>query len=379
MSAKVKSVVVDNLSELKGRVERGRQLEAWIQSALEHREEFPIGVVRTVVRDYVAQWDALAPLLRDAGMAAVERRKQLAAQAGQLEEAAREIEAQIDELKLRKLIGEISADDFAGREKATRSGFDSASLAAIQEEMTGIDSVLADVGRVQSAVADLRRNAESLGAGLPPAPSIETTTAPAPAVAVPDPPPAAPTAEERMEDDELGEAAYASAGSGQEEWDVEPASGRDDSEPPKPPEPALSSAEDLMATGVIQARPDIGAAPILDVPRASEPAAPPATKAAPGNGPRVVVDPPEGDQVVYPFTGDVLSMGRGRNNDIQVKNDGKISRYHCRIFRRGDEYIIEDNKSSNGTLVNGKLVTRQRLDGGEEVQIGETRMTFYMQ
>jgi pSer/pThr/pTyr-binding forkhead associated (FHA) protein len=73
-----------------------------------------------------------------------------------------------------------------------------------------------------------------------------------------------------------------------------------------------------------------------------------------------------------------MSMGRGRNNDIQIKNDGKISRYHCRIFRRGDEFIIEDNKSSNGTLVDSKLVTRQRLDGGEQIQIGETRVIFQL-
>ena len=97
-----------------------------------------------------------------------------------------------------------------------------------------------------------------------------------------------------------------------------------------------------------------------------------------GEGPRLSVTMPgtPGPEL-YPFTGEVMSLGRGRNNDIQIKNDGKISRYHCRIFRRGDEFIVEDNKSSNGTLVDGKLVTRQPLTGGELVQIGETRVEFF--
>ena len=64
-----------------------------------------------------------------------------------------------------------------------------------------------------------------------------------------------------------------------------------------------------------------------------------------------------------------MSLGCGRNNDIQIKNDGKISRYHCRIFRHEGEFIVEDNKSSNGTLVDGKLITRQPLLGGELVQL----------
>jgi hypothetical protein len=82
------------------------------------------------------------------------------------------------------------------------------------------------------------------------------------------------------------------------------------------------------------------------------------------------------EEQIYPFTGDVLTIGRGRDNDIQIKNDSKVSRYHCRVFRRGLNFYIEDNKSSNGTLVNGELITERRLFGGEEVIIGETFFRF---
>ena len=82
------------------------------------------------------------------------------------------------------------------------------------------------------------------------------------------------------------------------------------------------------------------------------------------------------EEQIYPFTGEVMSRGRGRDNDVPVKNDSKVSRYHCKLYRRGPNFYIEDNKSANGTLVNGELITERRLFGGEEVIIGETFFRF---
>lgn len=91
------------------------------------------------------------------------------------------------------------------------------------------------------------------------------------------------------------------------------------------------------------------------------------------------------EEQIYPFTGDQLTIGRGRNNDIQIKNDSKVSREHCKLFRRGNNFYIEDgyrdaegtlHASSNGSLVNGELITERRLFGGEEVIIGETFFRF---
>ncbi|MCP4806498.1 MAG: FHA domain-containing protein [Proteobacteria bacterium] len=98
----------------------------------------------------------------------------------------------------------------------------------------------------------------------------------------------------------------------------------------------------------------------------------------PGDARRALLIYQEGtaEEQIYPFTGDVLTIGRGRDNDIQIKNDSKVSRYHCKVFRRGDNFYIEDNKSSNGSLVNGELITERRLFGGEEVIIGETFFRF---
>lgn len=54
---------------------------------------------------------------------------------------------------------------------------------------------------------------------------------------------------------------------------------------------------------------------------------------------------------------DVTTIGRGDENLIQLK-DKKVSRRHCKILKTPKGYQIVDNKSGNGTFVNGL-----RLDG----------------
>jgi hypothetical protein len=105
---------------------------------------------------------------------------------------------------------------------------------------------------------------------------------------------------------------------------------------------------------------------------------PPSTDGAGEENRRALLLYQEGtaEEQIYPFTGDTLTIGRGRDNDIQIKNDSKVSRFHCKLYRKGNNFYIEDNKSSNGSLVNGELITERRLFGGEELIIGETFFRF---
>ena len=362
-----------NLAPLKERVEKCSQLADWMGAALEHKDEFPPAVVVTVMKDYLDQYDGEVEGLKEAATTVSETRRELAEKASGLEDAEKDLEAAIDELKLRHVIGELDKNAFEEKERQVREAAATTELPKIREQIAQVDSVLAEVGSVQARISDMRRQHEGMDGEPEPPPADVAPPAPA--------------------DDELGDAAYAAGGPPAEvEWEVgtsddapkiEVPIARDDASVAEealaiaPDGETANDGEDLMATGVIDARPDIGEDAAEAAPKVAEQLVPP--PAAPeGEGPRLLVIPPDAPEQVYPFTGEVMSMGRGRNNDIQIKNDGKISRYHCRIFRRGDEFIIEDNKSSNGTLVNGKLVTRQRLDGGEQVQIGETRMTFFL-
>lgn len=66
----------------------------------------------------------------------------------------------------------------------------------------------------------------------------------------------------------------------------------------------------------------------------------------------------------FPFT-----VGRHPTNLLRVDEDS-ISRFHARIARNGDEYIVEDLGSRNGTFVAGKRITRATLEHDSWLQFG---------
>lgn len=71
----------------------------------------------------------------------------------------------------------------------------------------------------------------------------------------------------------------------------------------------------------------------------------------------------------FPFT-----VGRHPTNVCRIDEDS-ISRFHSRIIRSGDEFIVEDMGSRNGTFVAGKRVTRATLDHDSWLQFGP-RVSF---
>ncbi|RPH35201.1 MAG: FHA domain-containing protein [Planctomycetota bacterium] len=72
---------------------------------------------------------------------------------------------------------------------------------------------------------------------------------------------------------------------------------------------------------------------------------------------------------------DVIAIGRSKENNIVLKNI-KASRRHARIERIGATYQITDLGSGNGTKVNGKKVDFQALNKGDEIAIGDARLTL---
>lgn len=71
------------------------------------------------------------------------------------------------------------------------------------------------------------------------------------------------------------------------------------------------------------------------------------------------------------------SIGRWEDNDIVI-DDRWISRYHARIRREKDQYVLEDLGSKNGTIVNGRrIVEPVTLSDGDEIQLTPLRqLTF---
>ena len=59
-----------------------------------------------------------------------------------------------------------------------------------------------------------------------------------------------------------------------------------------------------------------------------------------------------------------------------VLNDPQCSRVHAEVFCNEDGWWLRDNKSSNGTYINGQLVDQARLIEGTEVRIGASAFVF---
>jgi len=71
----------------------------------------------------------------------------------------------------------------------------------------------------------------------------------------------------------------------------------------------------------------------------------------------------------------LISIGRSEENDISIE-DPMVSKNHCRIITQGDNFLIEDLGSSNGTVVNGQQVNTYMLQDGDKLFLGDTTVTF---
>lgn len=78
----------------------------------------------------------------------------------------------------------------------------------------------------------------------------------------------------------------------------------------------------------------------------------------------------------YPLAKDALSIGRLDSCDIVLSDTG-VSRKHAEVRREGDEWVIVDLNSTNGTIVNGKTVRRHRLAQGDRIEVGETTIEYH--
>jgi pSer/pThr/pTyr-binding forkhead associated (FHA) protein len=69
------------------------------------------------------------------------------------------------------------------------------------------------------------------------------------------------------------------------------------------------------------------------------------------------------------------ALGRSHESDV-VLADERASRQHARIELQGDEWVIKDLGSANGTFVNGERIRVRPLRPGDEIVIGDTRLYF---
>jgi hypothetical protein len=68
-------------------------------------------------------------------------------------------------------------------------------------------------------------------------------------------------------------------------------------------------------------------------------------------------------------------IGRGTEADIRLPDTG-VSRKHVDVVLDGSTAIVEDLGSTNGTLVNGRRISRQPLVDGDVIRIGHSVLVY---
>jgi len=70
-----------------------------------------------------------------------------------------------------------------------------------------------------------------------------------------------------------------------------------------------------------------------------------------------------------------LTIGRRKNNDVVIENLA-VSGHHAKIDSVGDEFVLIDLQSKNGSFVNEKIVNTHWLNDGDIISIGKHALAF---
>src|SRR3979411_2429270 len=80
---------------------------------------------------------------------------------------------------------------------------------------------------------------------------------------------------------------------------------------------------------------------------------------------------------VFPLRDKDASIGRESSNDLCI-TDAALSRRHCLLVPKNEQFIIRDLGSRNGTRVNGVPVDEQFLSHGDQIAIGSSLLVFLL-
>jgi CheY-like chemotaxis protein len=64
-----------------------------------------------------------------------------------------------------------------------------------------------------------------------------------------------------------------------------------------------------------------------------------------------------------------VTIGRGDRNAFQIV-ERSVSNQHCEVLLRGNELVVRDLRSTNGTFISGKSITEGVLQPGQSLRLG---------
>lgn len=130
---------------------------------------------------------------------------------------------------------------------------------------------------------------------------------------------------------------------------------------PPPPAPAPAPVAPVAAARPNQALAGVSGTQVISADDARQAGLVPETLTLVMNGDRTKV------------TQRVTTLGRSRECDLVVP-DANVSRTHSEVRHIGVDYYLVDLGSTNGTEVNGQIITRHALADGDVIVVGTTEI-----
>ncbi len=90
---------------------------------------------------------------------------------------------------------------------------------------------------------------------------------------------------------------------------------------------------------------------------------------------KIIAGSRQGLNVPLP-TRDPLTIGR-KHGELLL-DDPLVSSRHCQVQARGAEWVLTDLGSTNGTMVDGRLLREVVLRPGSEIQMGGTKLVLFV-
>lgn len=75
----------------------------------------------------------------------------------------------------------------------------------------------------------------------------------------------------------------------------------------------------------------------------------------------------------YELKSERTTVGRLEDNNFQIP-EPSVSSHHCEVILKGDEVIIKDLNSTNGTYINDQPITEAPLKPGQILRLGKVEL-----
>jgi len=67
------------------------------------------------------------------------------------------------------------------------------------------------------------------------------------------------------------------------------------------------------------------------------------------------------------------TIGRVEDNTFQIA-EPSVSSHHCEVLLRGNDVVVKDLNSTNGTFINGEKITESPIKPGQILRLGQIEM-----